>query len=80
MKFYQLRTKYGLTREDHERLMLDQGGRCAMCGAESVLVVDHDHDTGVVRGLLCRTCNIGLGWLERPGWRELADRYLGNRS
>lgn len=43
-------------------MVVAQDGRCAICGvAPDTLVVDHCHDTGVTRGLLCRWCNLGLG-------------------
>lgn len=45
-------------------MYLEQGGCCAICGepeGKDRLVVDHDHTTGKVRGLLCRTHNVGLG-------------------
>jgi len=56
--------RFGLSPDDY-RLMLDsQGGLCAICLApaegDKVLEVDHDHDTGAVRGLLCGGCNRGL--------------------
>jgi hypothetical protein len=41
-----------------ERRLLEwQDERCAICGAESQLYLDHDHDTGLVRGWLCHVCN-----------------------
>lgn len=65
-----LRLKYGVSLEDYERMMADQDGVCAICRQpESIsrtngskpLAVDHDHDTGDVRGLLCGKCNTGIG-------------------
>ncbi|MGV1049176.1 MAG: endonuclease VII domain-containing protein [Solirubrobacterales bacterium] len=61
-----LKQKYGIDIPEYERLLVQQHGRCAICGiaaddARSRLRVDHDHDTGAVRGLLCDNCNIGLG-------------------
>lgn len=61
-----LRT-YGLTAADYEQLREKQGGVCAVCRKppeEGVnLVVDHCHETGLVRGLLCDGCNFALGRL-----------------
>ena len=50
---------YGLTAEQYDALLAHQGGVCAICGGERRyrLNVDHDHATGLVRGLLCRRCN-----------------------
>lgn len=63
-----LRRHYGLTTEEYDALHLTQGGKCAICGSADAgnsrrprLVVDHDHTTGVVRGLLCHPCNTALG-------------------
>ncbi len=66
---HHLRAKYGISPFQHEIMMLCQGGTCAICGdpAEK-LDVDHDHSTGRVRGLLCKTCNLHVGFHEsRPG-------------
>ena len=64
--------RYGVTVGDVEALRVKQGNRCAICSthaddiphksfAHNPLVIDHDHKTGEVRGLLCPTCNAGLG-------------------
>ncbi len=59
-----LRKKFGLTPDDYERMLAEQGGGCAVCGDppdKTALHVDHCHDTGVVRGLLCFRCNAAIG-------------------
>lgn len=56
--------RYGLTVEERELMEREQNGRCAICLNERPLCVDHDHGTGVVRGLLCQTCNAAIGFLE----------------
>lgn len=53
--------KYNLTEEQYGVMVLQQSNKCLICGDEVDLVVDHDHSTGKIRGLLCHTCNIGLG-------------------
>lgn len=58
--------KYGLSPEQHKLLLTQQNGLCAACkgpptGHYGVLVVDHCHESGTVRGLLCNDCNVALG-------------------
>jgi hypothetical protein len=56
--------RYGLTVAQLDALTIAQLGRCAICGVElHAMQIDHNHETGVVRGLLCVTCNTGLGKL-----------------
>lgn len=65
---------YGITLEEFNRLHAEQHGLCAICQKPETMVsrkwglralsVDHDHDTGVVRGLLCSNCNMGIGHLK----------------
>lgn len=63
---------YGISLEDYQNLLKQQNNACAICERqESVLdkrtkeprrlAVDHDHETGTIRGLLCMSCNVGLG-------------------
>lgn len=52
---------YGITQEEFEALKEAQGGCCAICKKFKRLVVDHNHATGKVRGLLCSPCNAALG-------------------
>lgn len=65
---YNYRSKnYGLSKEEVDKLMTDQDGRCAACfnlPSQRGLVVDHDHATGKVRALLCHNCNSSLGYLK----------------
>jgi hypothetical protein len=61
-----LKRTFGLTEADYERILAAQGGGCAICGrlpASRNLHVDHDHDAGYVRGLLCFACNVAIGHL-----------------
>lgn len=65
-KNHHLKNKYGITKEDYLKLLENQGGVCAICGTSNTgkrkaLSVDHDHQTGKIRGLLCSRCNSGLG-------------------
>ena len=57
---------YGLEAGAYDQLYIEQGGVCAICrratGASKRLAVDHDHETGRVRGLLCSVCNKLVGY------------------
>jgi hypothetical protein len=59
-----LRRTFGITQGDYDKLLACQGGGCAICGKQPgkiSLHVDHDHETGEIRGLLCVGCNNALG-------------------
>ena len=63
---YSLKSNYGLTPDEYDKLFEMQEGRCAICKTPQEelpkrLHVDHDHKTGKIRGLLCQKCNHGLG-------------------
>lgn len=71
--------KYGIRLRDFETLIFAQMGLCAICGRNERqrLHVDHDHRTGVVRGLLCGKCNKAIGLLEEePTILRSAENYL----
>ncbi len=61
-----LSAKYGLTPDDFNELLARQQGACAICGRVmgKDLHIDHDHATNTVRGLLCGSCNRGIGLLQ----------------
>jgi hypothetical protein len=58
--------KYGITVEQRDALLVSQGGVCAICRGDNSYCkhnwsIDHCHETGKVRGILCGRCNTGLG-------------------
>ena len=53
---------YGINKAEYDIIWSVQGSQCAICGTtEGNMVVDHCHDTGKIRGILCQHCNTGLG-------------------
>lgn len=77
-KYYRLLSRYGLTRRYYEYIADLQDDLCAICEKEFV-VVDHDHKTDEVRGLLCNNCNWGLGnFMDRPELLVRAAQYLSS--
>ena len=77
-----LRKQFGIGAAEYDQLLTEQNGGCAICGArfshgEVRLAVDHCHDTGKVRGLLCSNCNQGLGKFgDDPDRLDRAGMYL----
>ena len=61
------RRRYGIGIDEYESKFREQNGACAVCKKQNTdwkcLAVDHDHATGKVRGLLCRPCNMALGFI-----------------
>lgn len=63
--------RYGVTKEQYAEMLRQQGGGCAICGSSDPgkesgfkLSVDHCHDTNVIRGLLCKNCNLAIGYFQ----------------
>lgn len=81
--------KYGLTLDDYDSMFDSQGGVCAICfeiekedrGQLDPLSVDHNHDTGKVRGLLCGRCNRAIGLMnDNPKLLRQAVIYLEEKQ
>ena len=74
--------KYGISLQDYNDMFATQEGCCSICGRHQVefkksLHVDHCHDTGKVRELLCQSCNTGIGSLQDdPELLRVAIEYL----
>ena len=71
--------RYNITQEFFDSLILKQNNKCAICEksfTETASKIDHCHKTNKVRGLLCFTCNIHLGFLERGDIKEKMEKYL----
>lgn len=75
-----LRLRYGITIDEYKKILASQNGVCAICklpettvhkrsGKIRDLAVDHCHDTGKIRGLLCGDCNRSLGMMKEDTWR-----------
>lgn len=83
-----LKKRYGITPEQYEALLAAQNGQCAICGSKPKdgsngkrlrLCLDHSHENGMVRGLLCNACNAGLGhFADNPDNLAAAIRYLAD--
>jgi len=86
---YYLKTSFGISVEEYERMHDQQNGLCAVCrnpetaidnkNSQQVrrLAVDHDHGTGKIRGLLCQKCNMGIGYFQDdPALLREAANYL----
>ena len=77
-------SEYGLTRDEYLSLQAKCGNKCSICGSKpkrNHLCVDHCHETGKVRGLLCHTCNSGIGLLgDNANGLLRAYNYLRNNQ
>lgn len=72
-----LQRKYGITADRFDEMLVAQGFRCLVCGDPAMgqinpWFLDHCHDTGAVRGILCPSCNTGLGLFKDDPKRLIA--------
>jgi hypothetical protein len=81
-----IKCRYGIDKTDYLKLLAEQKNVCAICGEPGetrqnkgeryLLHIDHDHETGEIRGLLCFRCNNGIGLLNSPEVLMKASNYL----
>ena len=83
-----LKRKYNITPEDYDLMIKNQKGKCGICGiilkehnqkgwgGKNAPCVDHSHETGKVRGILCRGCNLALSMIENKTFLLQANQYL----
>jgi len=73
-----IKSRYGITASDYGAMLKQQDGKCAICLTPPARpVIDHDHKTGAIRGILCHACNIKLPAVEDDAYRLAALKYLG---
>jgi len=76
-----LRAAYGISKVVRDFMEAKVNGNCEICGKAVKLVIDHDHITGDVRGLLCSTCNRGIGHFNDDiNLLEKAINYIYNKT
>lgn len=69
--------RYGVDRHMFYAMYFEQNGKCLITSCvREARVVDHDHASGLVRGLLCQGCNVAVGFVENPQWMQEAKEYL----
>lgn len=66
MRSNNYKAAFGISLEEYNELFRIQEGCCAICGKHQAILkirlsIDHSHETGMIRGLLCQPCNVGLG-------------------
>ena len=81
-----IKHRYGVTLEEYDRMFAAQDGKCAVCGevpGDNVrahwggkLCIDHCHETGKVRGLLCNDCNLAVGYAKTEKVAAAAAEYI----
>lgn len=85
-RYYRMLKAHNITAEHFQKIHEKQDGKCLICNLVIAVddrqwCIDHDHVTGDIRGLLCRSCNCGLGnFHDSPKLLRAAIRYLQQRS
>ena len=68
--------------DEYNQILCIQGERCALCGEEQAaishaLCVEHNHETGAIRGLVCKRCNNMIAWVEKHNLLGELEKFLG---
>lgn len=78
-----LKRKYSLTVDEYQQILAKQNNKCCICNRDFNALphwnkpsVDHNHLTKIVRGILCKQCNISIGYLEQSGLLQKVQDYL----
>ena len=72
---------YGISQRDYDRMIIEQNNSCAICKVDFLSLknhqihIDHCHDTGITRGILCGRCNYGMVFVDLDGWISSASEY-----
>jgi hypothetical protein len=80
-----LKSKYSLSAEDYIKMIEQQQNKCLICENEfskktfNHPCVDHNHETGKIRGILCRKCNLSISYIENPDFLQKALQYLASQ-
>jgi len=84
---HNLKAAYNMTPEDYDLMLAFQGGGCKICGTKDPKTksgrfnIDHCHESGAIRGILCNPCNVGLGaFTDDISKLEAAVRYLNEAN
>lgn len=72
--------RYGITKPEYDDLYEKQDGKCPLCRCHLLhdidTCIDHDHDTGEIRGILCRMCNMVVSKFEDDDYADRVFKYL----
>lgn len=77
-KYYGRLRAFQINNVEWDKRVQQQNGMCAICKTRPPIVVDHNHKTNMIRGLLCNRCNTVLGAVELEGWVDKAKDYLSH--
>ena len=74
-RFRSAKARYGIDPSDYKQRLQDQDERCAICWEHRKLVIDHDHENGKLRGLICHRCNLDMRIIDNQTHLERLTRY-----